>query len=152
VSPSEKHFADISAQLKEITQPSLRRDPSGEICWDVDVGPNGAHVLLTALLMVPEYRGLIRRCPQCGKFLVREGKRLFCGPECYRVMNGANASDRKRKERLREAAQKLLPYVASVAKRVAAIKQALRNHPEVPTPEALAEHARALLQPSRKHK
>jgi hypothetical protein len=151
VSPSEQRFADINSQLDRTTRRVLRPGPDG-VRWDVDVGPDGTNVLLAALLMVPEYRGLLRRCMRCRKVFVREGKRRFCGPECARAINDAGASDRKRRQRLREAAEAGPRPVASLATWRDALKQASKRHPDVATAEQLTQHAKALLHPTRKHK
>jgi hypothetical protein len=98
------------------------------------------------VLMHPKYRQLIRRCPQCGNFFVRDGKQVFCTPKCATAANDAGVLQRQKNQRLRRKALALLSG-ASPARRADAVKQAQKKHPDA-TPEQLAEHAKRLLKPS----
>ncbi|MGH2879232.1 MAG: hypothetical protein ACRDK4_06465 [Solirubrobacteraceae bacterium] len=153
--PSDEFLADIAVRFETGVQWTrrLRRTPKGvAFGYDADVANfDGFYALVAVLLMHPKYR-LVRRCPQCGESFVRTGKRRFCTDKCATAANDAGVLQRQKNQRLRRAAAELLPHVASHAKRAAAVKQAFKDHSDVTTPEQLAEHAKALLQPLRKHK
>jgi hypothetical protein len=107
------------------------------------------------MLLHPKYRQLIRSCPQCRKFFVRDGKQIFCTKKCTTAANDAGNDQRQKNQRKRRKALALLSG-ASPAKRADAVKQAQKDHPDA-TPEQLAEHAKRLLKPNlfqaqRKHK
>jgi hypothetical protein len=154
--PSDEFLADISARFEKGVQWDRRLEhTSGGATFRTGAritSGDGSHALLAVLLMDPKYRQLIRRCPQCGNFFMRDGKRVFCSPECATAVNDAGVLQRQKDQRRRRAAQKLLPQAASNAKRAAAVREAFKSHPEAVTPEQLAAHAKALLQRSRKHK
>jgi len=155
VSPSDQHLSEVRDQLETTVGWSLQLQRS------VD-GPVLVHVasiardeaffaLLTVLLMHRQYRSLLRICPApCGELFMREGKRVFCSPGCATAANDAGLAERQRRRRLRLAALELLPVLASSAQRADLIKTAFKLHPEVTTPQQLAEHAMAILKRSRR--
>lgn len=153
--PSGEFLADVSARFEKGVQWTrrLERTPQGvAFGYDADIANfDGFYALLAVLLMHPK-GGPVRSCPQCRKFFIRTGKRLYCTDECATAANDAGVLQRQKHQRLRRAAQELLSHIASDAKRAASVKQAFKNHPDVTTPEQLAAHARGLLQSSRKRK
>jgi hypothetical protein len=155
--PSDEFLTDIRARFRESVpwDQQLERARGGaafRFSARVD-GGDGLYALLAVLLMHPKYRQLIRRCPECGKYFIRAGKRLFCSPKCARAANDAGVLERQKKQRMRRgAAELLLPHFASLDKVSAAVRQAHREHPTVETREQLAAYAKARLQSSRKHK
>lgn len=154
VNPSAGHLSDACSRLEAAIKwrPLLERSAGGPVLLqDAYIGGHeGFSVLLRVLLMHRQYRDLVKRCPACSKFFMREGKRRFCGAECAAAANNAGLAERQRHRRLRLAAMELLPQVASRARRAAAVKAVFKNHPDVTTPEQLAEYARLLH--SRRHK
>lgn len=154
--PTDEFLADIGARFEKGVEWNrrLERAPGGAKfrCDARITSGDGSHALLAVLLMDAKYRQLIRRCPECGKFFMRAGKRLFCSDQCAKTANDAGVLKRQENQRLRRAAQKLLTQGASNAKGAAAVKEAFKSHPEAVTAEQLAAHAKALLQPLRKHK
>ncbi len=154
--PSDEFLADISARFEKGVQWERRlvRAPGGAVfrCDASITSGDGSHALLAVLLMDPKYRDLIRRCPQCGNFFVRVGKRVFCSPGCATAANDAGVLKRQKNQRLRRAAQEQRPYGVSGAKWSAAVSQAFKNHPEVTASEQLVRYAQALLPGARKHK
>lgn len=157
--PSDEFLADIGNRFEKGIRwdRRLERAPGGAAFRHEAhiVGKDGFHALLAVILMHAKYRHLIRRCPQCGSFFVREGKQVFCTKECAAAANDAGVLQRQKNQRLRRKAEALLS-TASSEKRAAAVKQAQKDHPDA-TPEQLAEHAKRILRPNglpipRKHK
>jgi hypothetical protein len=115
----------------------------------------GFSALFKVLLMQRQYRELVRRCPECPKVFLKEGKRRFCGPECATAANDAGLAERQKRRRARFGAAKLLAKIshASPQKRETAIMYASKQHPDATSAEQLAEHAlRVLRTPMRRHK
>jgi predicted RNA-binding Zn ribbon-like protein len=158
--PSDEFLSDIESRFEKGVEWGRRLERTkGGATFRTDAritSGDASHALLAVLLMDPEYRQLIRRCPQCGNFFIRAGKRVFCGSACATAANDAGVLQRQKKQNLRRKAQALLPPSASVAKRAAAVKQAHKDHPDVATAEQLAEYARPLVRANliqpRKHK
>lgn len=153
--PPDEFLADIDARFEKGVQWARRLERvrgGATFRYDANItSSDGFYALLAVLLMHPKHRQLIRCCPQCGNFFMRTGKRLFCSSKCATAANDAGVLKRQKNQRLRRAAEELLPGVASHAKRKAMVKQAFKNHPDVTTSEQLAEYAKALPR-SRKHK
>ena len=154
--PSDAFLADIGSRFEKGIQWKRRLERArGGVAFRYDAHIadwDGSYALLAVLLMHPKYRQLIRRCPKCGKFFMRAGKRVFCSTECATAANDAGVLKRQKDQRLRRAAARLLSHVASAAKVAAAVRQAFKSHPEAVTPEQLADHAKLLLRAPRKHR
>ncbi|HEX4025888.1 MAG TPA: hypothetical protein VHX52_14480 [Steroidobacteraceae bacterium] len=156
--PSDEFLADISERFEKgvLWNRRLERIRGGvAFRYDAHIADSdGFYALLAMLLMDPRYRQLIRHCPQCGKFFMRVGKRLFCSEKCATAANDAGVLDRQKDQRWRRAAvDLLLPQFASREKCSAAVKQVSKNYRrDVTTAEQLAEYAKALLRGARKHK
>ena len=154
INPSAEQLSDARGRLQEAIswRPLLERSAAGPVLLqDAYIGTHeGFSALLTVLLMHRQYRDLLRRCPTCRKYFMREGKRRFCSARCATAANDAGLAERQRRRRLRLAALKLLPDAASRAKRAAGVKEAFKSHPEVTTAEQLAEYAAAVLKPPRR--
>ena len=157
VNPSAAELSEARAQLEKTIGWELRleRSPRGGpvLLHDAYIDDDEALIaVLRVALMHRQYRNLVKRCPECSKVFMKEGKRVFCSDACATAANDAGLAERQRHRRLRLAAQKLLTHVASRAKRAAAVKAAFKRYPEVTTPEQLAEYAAASLKGERKHK
>jgi hypothetical protein len=148
--PSDEFLADIGARFEKGVRwdRRLERAPGGAAFrqYAHTTSSDGFYALLAVMLMHPKYRQLVRRCPQCGNFFVRDGKQIFCTKECTTAANDAGVVQRQKNQRLRRKALALLTG-ASPARRADAVKQAQKDHPDA-TPEKLAEHAKRLLRPN----
>lgn len=148
--PSDEFLADIETRFEKGVRWDRRlKRARGGVAFRYDAhvtSEDGGYALLAVMLMHPKYRQLIRSCPRCGKFFMRDGKQIFCTKKCSTAANDAGNDQRQKNRRKRRKALALLTG-ASPAKRAAAVKQAQKDHPDA-TPEKLAEHAKRLLKPN----